>query len=185
VRRDDEDDGQTDYESTGTKGVAAKDSTHDEPFLSTGRSPAQQLSRGPWAPSSHAAPSLFKKTGLRKKRAWRKKWGSARPRPESTTLLLASEQVTDLHGRRARVRHAGSACGRRLGGWAAGGSLAHLASFRVRAWPLLVVAVVLEGSLGLAHGPVRTVLAVAACLVVVAWCALNGSRTGRFPTARP
>lgn len=71
-----------------------------------------------------------------------------------------------------------------LGGWAAGGSLAHLASFRVRAWPLLLVAVVLEGSLGLAHGPARTVLAVAACLVVVAWCALNGARAGRFPYAQ-
>ncbi len=70
-----------------------------------------------------------------------------------------------------------------LGGWAAGGSLAHLASFRLRAWPLIAVAIVVEGSLGLAHGPARTVLAVAACLVVVTWCALNGARAGRFPYA--
>jgi hypothetical protein len=68
-----------------------------------------------------------------------------------------------------------------LGGRAAGGSLAHLASFRARAWPLLVLAVGLEASLGLAHGPLRTVLAVAAGLVVAAWCAVNGSLAGRFP----
>jgi hypothetical protein len=71
-----------------------------------------------------------------------------------------------------------------LGGWAAGGSLAHLASFRARAWALLVGAVVVEASLALAHGPVRTVLAVAACLIVVVWCAVNGSRAGRFPYAQ-
>jgi hypothetical protein len=54
----------------------------------------------PWALSSHAAPFLLKKTRAPPKN-WPgpKKPGPVRPRPESTTLLPASEQATDLHGR--------------------------------------------------------------------------------------
>ena len=68
-----------------------------------------------------------------------------------------------------------------VGGWATGGSPACLASFRICAWPLLAAAVVVEGCLGAAPGPWRTVLAVTACLAIAGWCALSGARARPFP----
>ena len=71
-----------------------------------------------------------------------------------------------------------------VGGLAAGGSLSRLAGARIRAWPILVAAVLTEACLGAASNPFRTVLAVTACVGVVGWCAANrardgGSRTGK------
>ena len=66
-------------------------------------------------------------------------------------------------------------------GWATGGSLAGLASFRARAWPLLVTAVVVEACLGATPNTLRPVLAVAACLAVAGWCAVNAAQARRFP----
>ena len=60
-----------------------------------------------------------------------------------------------------------------IGGLVAGGSLSRLASTRIRAWPILVGAAVIEACLGATPGPLRTVLAVTACLAVVGWCAAN------------
>jgi len=68
-----------------------------------------------------------------------------------------------------------------MGGWATGGSLSHLATFRARAWPLLAQAVLLEAVLGLTSGPLRTVLAVGACLTVAGWCAIDSTQARRFP----
>jgi Family of unknown function (DUF5317) len=68
-----------------------------------------------------------------------------------------------------------------IAGLAAGGSLSRLAGARIRAWPVLVGAAVIEACLGVTSGPVRTVLAVTACLGVVGWCAANRGPEGRFP----
>jgi len=68
-----------------------------------------------------------------------------------------------------------------VGGLAAGGSLSRLASARIKAWPVLVGAAVIEACLGAASGPLRTVLAVTACLGVVGWCAANRGPGRRFP----
>jgi hypothetical protein len=68
-----------------------------------------------------------------------------------------------------------------IGGLAAGGSLSRLASARIKAWPLLVAAAVIEACLGATSGPLRTVLAVTACLGVVGWCAASGGPGQRFP----
>jgi hypothetical protein len=58
-------------------------------------------------------------------------------------------------------------------GLATGGSLAGLAAVHFRAWWLLVVAVVLEASLGAVPVASRGLVAVAACLAVAGWCAAN------------
>jgi hypothetical protein len=68
-----------------------------------------------------------------------------------------------------------------VAGLAAGGSLTRLAGARVRAWPVLVAAVVIEACLGATSDPLRTVLAVTACLGVVGWCAANRGPERRFP----
>jgi hypothetical protein len=68
-----------------------------------------------------------------------------------------------------------------IGGLVAGGSLSRLASTRIRAWPILVGAAVIEACLGATPGPLRTVLAVTACLAVVGWCAANRGPGRRFP----
>jgi hypothetical protein len=68
-----------------------------------------------------------------------------------------------------------------IGGLAAGGSLSRLAGARIRAWPILVAAAVTEACLGATSNPLRTVLAVAACLGVVGWCAANRAPGRRFP----
>ncbi len=65
------------------------------------------------------------------------------------------------------------------GGWAMGGSFARLASFRSRAWPLLLIAVGVEASLGATPAPLRPVLAVAACVTAAAWCAINAAQARR------
>jgi hypothetical protein len=67
------------------------------------------------------------------------------------------------------------------GGLAAGGSLSRLAGARVRAWPILVAAAVIEACLGATSNPLRTVLAVTACLGVVGWCAASRAPGRRFP----
>jgi len=54
-----------------------------------------------------------------------------------------------------------------------GGALSNLVGVRLRAWPLLAVAVALEASLGAVRGWPRPVLAVTACLTVAAWCAVS------------
>ena len=68
-----------------------------------------------------------------------------------------------------------------VAGLAAGGSLARLASPRIRAWPILVVAVLIEACLGATSGLLRPALAVTACLGVVGWCAANMGPGRRFP----
>ena len=68
-----------------------------------------------------------------------------------------------------------------LGSWATGGSPARLAYARVRAWPLLICAAILEACLGAAPGPLRPLLAVAACLAVAGWCAANARWERRLP----
>ncbi len=68
-----------------------------------------------------------------------------------------------------------------VAGLAAGGSLTRLASARIRAWPILVVAVLIEACLGATSGLLRPALAVTACLGVVGWCAANTGPGRRFP----
>ena len=86
-------------------------------------------------------------------------------------------------GAKRNGRHGSSTDSRLRRGPGGGGSLTRLAGARIRAWPILVVAVLIEACLGATSGLLRPVLAVTACLGVVGWCAANTghgrrSRTG-------
>jgi hypothetical protein len=56
-----------------------------------------------------------------------------------------------------------------VAGLVAGGSLTRLACARIRAWPILVVAVLIEACLGATSGLLRPALGITACLGVVGW----------------
>jgi hypothetical protein len=58
-------------------------------------------------------------------------------------------------------------------GLLSGGSLGAVASYRFKAWPLLVVALGLEITLGALPTGLRHVVAPLAALAVAAWCAAN------------
>ncbi len=62
-----------------------------------------------------------------------------------------------------------------------GGSVTHLLRARLRAWPLLALALAAEYSVGGFPGGVRWIVASAGCALVVAWCVIH--RTLQGPTA--
>lgn len=64
-----------------------------------------------------------------------------------------------------------------LAGLALGGRLSNLGRVRIRSWPVLVAAVVVQASLGLVPGPARWILALGCCGAVVTWCARNLGRS--------
>lgn len=63
-----------------------------------------------------------------------------------------------------------------LAGMVSGGHLSNLARVRIRSWPILVAAVIVQATLGLVPGPARWILALACCGAVVTWCARNRGR---------
>jgi hypothetical protein len=59
-----------------------------------------------------------------------------------------------------------------------GGRLAHVAELRLRAWPLLVVAVGIQVVLGWAPTPLRWALVLACCAAVAGWLVANLAKAG-------
>jgi hypothetical protein len=64
------------------------------------------------------------------------------------------------------------------GGMATGGHLSGLARLRVRAWPLLGVAIIVQACMSPTAEPVRGALAVAGCAAIAIWCIMNHGSEG-------